>query len=432
MFVRAVVALAPQPTIASVSLTPPSPNDSPPTPESERRATVQLVVVCAASFVVWSGFGAILPYLPIFLREQAHSPMWLIGVIASAYYVGTFAFSAPLGRLSDSVGRKPLIVGGVWLYAIATLLFTTTTHGEWFAVFRMLEGVGAAAVGPASQAFIADISDDRTRSRAYGWLTTAQYGGLIVGPALAPPLYALGGGHGKSAFDTIFLFGSALSALTAVVLMFTIKEPARTAQRRAEKAVRPPLRTLLSGPVTAFVIIAATSSFAVGTFEVLWSLWLQHLGASLAYISATWIVFSVPMLLSFVGGSIADRGNRFLLMFSGYAVSACACIIYGTTHNLWLFICVNGVEGLAVAWSYPAKQAFLVQVSPPRWIGAVQGLESSSAQLAALVGTLVSPLLYGLIGGYTISLGGVLALVGLIVAAPVLHRQWQRVKARDN
>ena len=408
---------------------PSSTNDSLPISENERRATVQLLVVCAASFVVWSGFGAILPYLPIFLREQAHSPMWLIGVIASAYYIGTFSFSAPLGRASDSLGRKPLIISGVWLYAIATLLFVTTTHAAWFVLFRLLEGLGAAAVGPASQAFIADITDDRTRSRAYGWLTTAQYGGLIVGPALAPPLYALGGGHGQWAFHAIFLFGSALSALTAVVLMFTIKEPARTAQRGAEKQVRPPLRRLVSGPVAAFLIIAATSSFAVGTFEVLWSLWLQHLGASLTYISATWIVFSVPMLLSFVGGSIADRSNRFFLMFSGYAVSACACIVYGTTHNLWLFIIVNGIEGLAFAWSYPAKQAFLVQVSPPRWIGAVQGLESSSAQLAALIGTLLSPLLYGLIGGYTMSLGGVLALIGLAAGAPVLHRQWKQIKA---
>jgi MFS family permease len=209
--------------------------------------------------------------------------------------------------------------------------------------------------------------------------------------------------------------------------MVTIKEPAHTAQRRAEKAVRPALRSLVSRPVAIFVIIAATSNFAMGSFEVLWSLWLQHLGATMTYISATWIVFSLPML-PFVGGSIADRGNRFWLMFSGYALSAGAWIIYGTTHNLWLFIIVNALEGLAVAWSYPAKQAFLVQVSPPRWIGAVQGLESSAAQLAALVGTLVSPLLYSLIGGYTISLGGVLALIGLAVGAPVLNGEWKRLR----
>ena len=167
----------------------------------------------------------------------------------------------------------------------------------------------------------------------------------------------------------------------------------------------------------------------MGAFEVLWSLWLHSLGASLAFISATWIVFSVPMLLSFVGGAIGDRGNRFALMFSGYVVAACAWVIYGTTHNLWLFIAVNGLEGLAFAWSYPAKQAFLVQVSPPRWIGSVQGLESSSALLAALVGTLLSPVLYGLIGGWAISLGGVIALIGLAVEAPVLHREWRRIRA---
>ena len=75
----------------------------------------QLGIVCAASFVVWSGFGAILPYLPVFLKEQAHASIWLIGFVASAYYIGTCLFSALLGRLSDRVGRKPMIVVGVSL-----------------------------------------------------------------------------------------------------------------------------------------------------------------------------------------------------------------------------------------------------------------------------------------------------------------------------
>jgi MFS family permease len=388
----------------------------------------QLIIVSVASFLVWAGFGAILPYLPVFLQEQAHASVWLIGVIAAGYYVGTFVFSTPLGRLSDSIGRKPVIVAGVSLYAVATLLFVSTTHPGWFLFFRLLEGIGAAAVGPAGQAFIADITSDENRSRAYGWLTTAQFGGLVAGPALAWPLYSLGGGHGKWAFYAIFLFGCAVSAIMAVVLLVKLKEPERSRRRQREKVRRPPLPTLLNRPILAFILVAATGHFAMGTWDVIWSLYLRHLGASMAFIGWTWIAFSVPMLLSFIGGYIADRGNRFLLMFTGYAISGVAWVVYGTTTVLWVLLVFNVIEGIAIAYSYPAKQAFLVQVSPRRWLGTIQGLESSSMQLAALVGTLLSPVLYDVIGGWVIALGGFISLAGLAVAAPILQRAWSEVR----
>ncbi len=78
-------------------------------------------------------------------------------------------------------------------------------------------------------------------------------------------------------------------------------------------------------------------------------------------------------------------------MFSGFTVASFAWIYYGLNHNLMLFVIVNVIEGLAFAWSYPAKQSFLVQVAPPRWLGSVQGLEQTSLQVAALVGTLAAP-----------------------------------------
>lgn len=350
----------------------------------------QLGVICAASFVVWSGFGAILPYLPVFLQEQAHASVWLIGAVAASYYAGTFVSSAPLGRLSDSIGRKPMIVAGVGLYSVATLLFVSTTHPGWFVLFRLLEGVGAGAVTPAGHALVAELTTETTRGRAYGWLTTSQFGGLVAGPVLAWPLYSLGGGQGTWAFYTIFLFGSALSAVTAVVLLFTIKEPEHARRRRTVKVRRPPYRQLVTRPVLAFLVVSATGHFAMGVFEVLWSLWLRHLGASVRFVGFTWIAFSVPMLLAWVGGYMADRYSRWALMFSGYTVSAFAWISYGVTRNLTLFLVVNIIEGLAIAWSYPAKQGFLVQVVPRRWLGTVQGLEQTCLQAAALIGTLVA------------------------------------------
>jgi len=402
------------------------------TSEPPRRTEwFQLGVICAASFVVWAGFGAVLPYLPVFLQEEAHASVKLIGVIAAFYYVGTFFFAAPLGRLSDRVGRKPMIVAGVGLYALATLLFVSTTHPGWFTFFRLLEGVGAAAVTPAGQALVAELSTEETRSRAYGWLTTAQFGGLVAGPVLAVPLYSLGGGQGKWAFYAIFLFGSALSALTAVVLLITVREPEHAKQRRQAKVKHPPYRQLISRPILAFVVVAATGNFAMGVWEVVWSLWLRHLGASMTFIGLTWVAFSVPMLLSFVGGYLADHYSRWALMFSGYTISAFAWIIYGATKSFTLFIVVNVIEGLAVAWSYPAKQAFLVQVTPPRWLGSVQGVEQTSVQIAALVGTLTAPFLYEYVSGYVISIAGVISLIGLGFAGPILFRVWNQLKAGE-
>jgi DHA1 family multidrug resistance protein-like MFS transporter len=401
----------------------------------QRTSWFQLAVVCAASFVAWTAFGAILPYLPLFLKDQAHSSLLMIGVIAAMYYVGTLLFSSPLGWLSDSIGRKPVMVGGVALTALAMLLFTTTTDPYWFILFRLLEGIGTAGVGPAGQAFIADITPERDRSKAYGILTTAQFGGLIVGPALAPPLYHLAGG-GLSGFYAIFYFGAILAAITTVVMLVFVKEPAATRARRAAreargqtKPERPPYRTVLTRPILAFVLVAFMSHFAMGGWEVVWSIWLDHLGASKAYIGLTWVAFSVPMLLSFAGGMLADRYSRFMLMFTGYTISAVAWILYGSTTNLTIFLLVNVIEGVAIAFSYPAKQAFLIQVSPPKWLGTVTGIETTSMQLAGLLGTLTAPLLYGLISGYVLAVGGVMALAGLAAGAPVLHREWRRISA---
>src|SRR5665647_2630940 len=174
-----------------------------------RTSWLQLGVVSAAEFVVWTGFGAIIPYLPLFLSEQAHASMALWAVIAAMFYVGTLLFSSPLGWLSDTVGRKPVMIGGAIVYTVALLLFTTTTDPYWFILFRLLEGIGTAAFGPAAQAFVADITTEENRSKAYGFLTTAQFGGLILGPAIAAPLYSLVGG-GKGGFYAIFYVGAAL------------------------------------------------------------------------------------------------------------------------------------------------------------------------------------------------------------------------------
>jgi MFS family permease len=389
----------------------------------------QLALICATEFVVWLGGGAIYPYLPVFLREDAHASVSMVGVIASAYFLAVLAFSVPAGRLSDHIGRKPMMVFGTVLYAVSTLLFLTSTNPWWFVGFRILEGVGAAAVVPAAQAFVAEITTNEKRSQAYGWLATAQYGGLILGPALAWPLYALGGGQGVRAFHAIFLFGSALSAIAAVALAIYLIEPVNTTRAGSSRRARAPWREVLSHPVVAIILVVATAQFAMGTFEVVWSIYLRDLHASITLVGLTWVLFSAPLLLSFAAGRFADRYSRFALMFTGFGVQALCWLLVPMLHNPLLFLVVLPVDGLAFAFALPAKQAFLVQVSPRQWLGSVQGAEQTMTQLAALLGTVSAAPIYGWVGAGVFAVAGGVALAGLVLAGPVLRREWQRIDA---
>ena len=155
----------------------------------------------------------------------------------------------------------------------------------------------------------------------------------------------------------------------------------------------------------------------------------EDIGASFDYINLTWVAFSVPMLFSWVGGRIADNHNRYRLMPAGFLISAVAWMMYGITKNLTLFMIVNILEGFAIACSYPAKQAFLVQVSPPplAWHDHRSGDHRHAACDTA--GNADGPGHLRRDSRIHPDLGGVLAVVGLAATAPSLRRAWAEAVA---
>jgi MFS family permease len=167
----------------------------------------------------------------------------------------------------------------------------------------------------------------------------------------------------------------------------------------------------------------------MGGFEVMWSVYLRDLGASITVIGLTWVLFSAPLLLSFLGGRVADRHSRFALMFLGFGVQAACWLLVPVVRDPAVYLLVLPVDGLALALALPAKQGFLVQISPRRWLGSIQGTEQAAAQMAALVGTVCAPLLYERIGAGVFAVAGLVGIAGLLVTAPTLSREWRRVKA---
>ena len=210
------------------------------------------------------------------------------------FYVGTLLFSSPLGWLSDTIGRKPVMVDRS--RPVRRRDAAVHDDADPLLVHRSSACSRASArrpFGPAGQAFVADITTEHNRSKAYGLLTTAQFGGLIVGPALAAPLYHLvGERHGRLLRDLLRrgrLLGASLVAVWRFVREPAALRPARAAPQGIEppggtgKAVRPPYRARSSRrPSSPSSSSPSRRHFAMGAFDVVWSLWLKHLGASMS------------------------------------------------------------------------------------------------------------------------------------------------------
>ncbi|MBO0886374.1 MAG: MFS transporter, partial [Acidimicrobiales bacterium] len=130
------------------------------------------------TFLLWLGASSILPLLPKYLRFHGASDA-TVGAVMAAYFVAAVAFQYPSGYLSDRIGRRPVLLGGLLVYAIGSLGFLARFSPLGDIGLRALQGIGAGAAEVASLAMVsAAVALDR-RGRAFGSI----YGGQVAGMA---------------------------------------------------------------------------------------------------------------------------------------------------------------------------------------------------------------------------------------------------------
>ncbi|HYM65810.1 MAG TPA: MFS transporter, partial [Patescibacteria group bacterium] len=165
--------------------------------------------IVVAVFVSGTGTGSLLPILPLFLRERGASYS-LVGVIVGASLVAQAVGQWPAGWLSERVGRKWMMLGGLLLSAVASLMFVLPVSVGWLVVLRVVQGLGFGAAGPAELAAVADVVPAEELGVAYSWVSGARQAGLIAGPAVGGVLAVFG------RWTVFAVTGAALLAAAAV------------------------------------------------------------------------------------------------------------------------------------------------------------------------------------------------------------------------
>src|SRR3954452_15037495 len=178
--------------------------------------------------VIWTtvaldliGFGILFPVLARYARDAGASA-FIAGLVVASFSLAQLIFSPITGRLSDRIGRKPVIIMSLCGTAIGSLL--TGLAGSLWLLFlaRIIDGASGASVSVA-QASVADIAPPEERARLLGLLGAAFGLGFVFGPAIGA-LAALGGAH------VPFITPAVIAAVNAVVAAFRLPE---THPRRA-------------------------------------------------------------------------------------------------------------------------------------------------------------------------------------------------------
>jgi MFS family permease len=379
-----------------------------------------ILPLLAAELIVWLGFGALLPIMPIYFTENGVD-LRTLGIVVAAWPAARLIGEPVFGWVADRTRRVPLMVAGNIGAGIFLFLPLVFVGAAPFIVLRALAGLATSIYDPAARGYIADATPADRRGEAFGMYGAAQMGGLLLGPAI--------GGLGSAFFGGvafIFVFGAISSFIAAAAIAIRVREQPRAidGQRSgnldltefahepdhlAARARRAPpdasaaadggaARAVDDGPASlanrllvAAILFTIGGNFAAGTYEVIWSLYLRGLGAGLELIGLTFAMFGLPVLvLSTYFGRRVDRGSLAPYIVIGTIIPVVAALLYTVIRDPLLSIPLILAEATGFAMLNPALFSIVAAGSPIGRPSTAQGLYGASGTLGFVVASLIT------------------------------------------
>jgi MFS family permease len=365
-------------------LAPPPPGEA---PNPKARGVVAALSVSV--FLEWLGASAILPLLPLFLRQRGSSDA-LVGATMAAFFAAAFVVQYPVGRLSDRIGRRPLQIAGLVTYAVASLAFVVFAAPLTALLLRALQGAGAGAVDVASAAVIGETAAPSARGRAFALYYGCRIAGLAIGP-LAGSIVGIG------SMRIVFAAAAVCAVLAAVPVALYVPKGLPWHSAPGAPVLRVNRALWRRRSVLGVVVVAASIGLLTGIYEVCWSLLLHIRGAKSWQIGLSWTLFAIPFAaMSVPAGWLVDHFDRRYMAGLAMVASAGFACSYAFLRSVDVLIGLNATEAITVTLAYPAMLSQLNHVIDSSEIGRAQGFVSSSQTATTAVAASLAGALFGI------------------------------------
>jgi multidrug resistance protein len=343
-----------------------------------------VVIVFVTVFIDLLGFGIIIPLLP-FYAESFGATALTVGMLSTSFSLAQFIFAPIWGRLSDRIGRRPIILAGLLGSFLSYLAFASVSSLPLLFLARIFAGIAGANI-PTAQAVMADITTPENRAKGMGLVGAAFGLGFIFGPAI-------GGFFSRWGYAAPSLFAAGLSIANFTFAWFMLPETLRPEHRATARVGRvEALRRALARPhlplllFTGFLVVASFSVFE-STFALFAERRFHFTAATIGYLFAF-----VGVILAIVQGGLVGRVTRVLgehhLVPLSLSVAAIGLLMIPASDSVAALLVTQAVLAVGMGFNGPALMSLVSRFSAAEDQGGVMGLTQSLNSLARIIGPL--------------------------------------------
>jgi len=370
----------------------------------------------AAAFVTLGTFTDIIAYsiavpvLPDLSRKLGASPT-MIGLLFASFGVTLLTVSMPSGAISDRIGRKPLLVGGMILLVGASLLFAFADTLPWLFAARLAQGAADAVTWVVGFALVADLYPATERGRISGIVMMGTSFAFMIGPSIGGWLYEIGG------IRLPFVFVAAMACVMALAFVW-LDVPSPPQDREPV-----PIGLVLRVPAVALCAVAVLAiASTLSMLEPVLALRLNSLGVNPGRVGLVYGIGAVATTtLHPLYGRAADRWGSRRMTTLGLVLAGCALPLLGRAWSFPSAVVLFALHAACASMAITPSLAFMGEATSNAGVqsfGVAYGLYNFAWGAGLLGGPALGGYLFERIGFTNLSIvwGPVLVIVAMFLS----------------